>query len=207
MELSFWESIYFCTLFTTAIQPERLNCINSTHTHWGENILIKNAKSSSISFISGQNLVNNAKRRAESKQRATTAKIKLAIASLIIKNTKIRPMTSEEKLESLKRMKKPKRFLEYFEKSLRQLAGGSRQREYKSYRRTVGKRDNLENKETWNLPDKRTSQKERFANYCWPVVWTIIKGQTTFHESQHLESILIKSSQVAKEHILELCKQ
>ena len=115
-------------------------------------------------------MVNNEKRRAESKQRATTAKMEFAIASLIIKNTKIRPITSEEKLESLKRMKKPKRFLEYFEKSLRQLVGGSRQREYKSYRRTVGKRDNLENEKTWNLPDKRTSQKERFANYCRPVV-------------------------------------
>ena len=164
MELSFWGSIYFCTLFTTAIQPERLNSIKFSHTHWGENILIKNAKSSSISFISGQNLVNNAKRRTESKQRATTAKMKLAFASLIIKNTKIRSFTSEEKLESLKRRKKPKRFLEYFEKSLRQLVGGSRQRDYKSYRRTVGKRDNLQNKKTWNLPDKRTSQKERFAN-------------------------------------------
>ena len=115
-------------------------------------------------------MVNNAKRRAESKQRATTAKIELAIASLIIKNTKIRSFTSEEKLESLKRTKKPKRFLEYLEKSLRQLAGGSRQREYKSYRRTVGKRDNLENKKIWNLHDKRTSQKERFANNCRPVV-------------------------------------
>ena len=109
-------------------------------------------------------MVNNAKRRAESKQRATTAKIEFAIASLIIAQTKKRSMTSEETHESLKRTKKPKRFLEYFEKSLRQLVGGSRQREYKSYRRTVGKRDNLENKKTWNLPDKRTSQKERFAN-------------------------------------------
>ena len=109
-------------------------------------------------------MVNNAKMRAESKQRATTAKIEFAIASLIIAQTKKRSMTSEEKLESLKRTKKPKRFLEYFEKSLRQLVGGSRQREYKSYRRTVGKRNNLENKKTWNLPDK--SPKERFANYC-----------------------------------------
>ena len=99
-------------------------------------------------------MVNNAKKRRESKQRAATAKIKLAIASLIIKNTKKRSFTSEEKLESLKRTKKPKRFLEYFEKSLRQLAGGSRQREYKSYRRTVGKRDNLENEKTWNLLDR-----------------------------------------------------
>ena len=90
-------------------------------------------------------MVNNVKKKAESKQRATTAKIDIAIASLIIAQTQKRSFTSEEKLESLKRTKKPKRFLEYFQKSLRQLVGGSRQREYKSYRRTVGKRDNLEN--------------------------------------------------------------
>ena len=108
-------------------------------------------------------MVNNAERRTGSKQGATTAKMEFAIASLIIAQTKKRSMTSEEKLESLKRMKKPKRFLEYFEKFL---VGGSRQREYKSYRRTVGKRDNLENKKTWNLLDKRMSQKERFGNNC-----------------------------------------